>query len=148
MIWKHLYSQVSRDHGTLGYFKSLLNQTQVSQDPKKAVEPSVDFFLTVVTGHIITVASEILGVTKLDSHIPLPPDLNKSSPQQQCAFVKTTSLHVVEKCTLVDGVLTCEKVTVYNYACVLCHYGTPIMEFRMCVLSATAAALMLQYFFH
>ena len=104
VIWKHLYGQTSHDHGTLGYFKSLLNQTQVSKHPKKAVDRLVDFFLTVVTGHIIAVASEILGVTKLDSHIPLPPDLSKSSPQQQYAFVKTISLQVVEKCTLVDGV--------------------------------------------
>ena len=135
MIWKCLFGHTSRDHGTLRYFKSLLNWTEVSKDPKKAVDPAVEFLLTVVTGHIIAVAFEILGVTKLDSHIPLPPGLCSSSPQQQYAFVKSISLQVVERCTLVDGAFTRETVRnindgVYNYARVLCHYGTLIMEFR------------------
>ena len=135
MIWKTLYGQTSRDHGTLGYFKSLLNRSQVNKDPKKAVDPAVDFLLTVVTGHIIAVAYEILGVTKMDSYIPLPPDICRSSLQQQYAFVRSIAFQVVEKCTLVDGALTRETVSnindgVYNYARVLCHYGALIMEFR------------------
>ena len=76
MIWKQLYGQTSHGHGILGYFKSLLNPAKI------LINPAVDFLLTVVTWHIIAVASEILGATKLDLHIPLPPDLSKlSSPQ-------------------------------------------------------------------
>ena len=68
VIWKCLFGQTSCNHGTLGYFKSLLNQTEVSKDPKNTVDSTVDFLLGVVTGHIIAVAFEILGVTKLDSY--------------------------------------------------------------------------------
>lgn len=111
MIWKTLYGQTSCDHGTLGYFKSLLNRSQVNKDQKKTVDPAADFLLTVVTGHIIAVAYEILGVTKMDSHIRLLPDLCRSTPQQQYAFVRSTALQVVERCTLVDGALTRETVS-------------------------------------
>ena len=114
VIWKSLYGQTSRDHGTLGYFKSLLNRSQVNKDPKRAVDPAIDFLLTVVTGHIIAVAYEILGVTKMDSHIPLSPDLCRSTAQQQYAFVRSIALQLVEKCTLVDGALTRETVSNIN----------------------------------
>ena len=135
VIWKCLYGTSSRDHGTLGYFKSLLNRTEVKKDPKKAVDATIDFLLTVVRGHILAVAFEILGVTKLDSHIPLPPGLCSSTRHQQYAFVKSIAVQVVEKCTLVDGAVTRENVInvndgVYNYARVLCHYGALVMEFR------------------
>ena len=92
------------------------------------------FLLTVVTGHIDTVAYEIQGATKMDSHISLPPDLCRSTPQQQYAYVRSVALQVVERCTLVDGALTRKTVSnindgVYSYAHVLCHYDALIMEF-------------------
>ena len=87
-----------------------------------------------MTGHINTVAYEIRGATKMDSHISLTPDLCRSTPQHQYAFVRSIALQVVERCTLVDGALTRETVInikggVYSYARVVCHYGALIMEF-------------------
>ena len=35
VIWKTLYGQTSQDHGTLGYFKSLLNRTTVKNEQKQ-----------------------------------------------------------------------------------------------------------------
>ena len=48
IIWKCFFGNTSRHHGTLGYFKSLLNCTPVKNDPKKDVNATVDFFLTVL----------------------------------------------------------------------------------------------------
>lgn len=135
MIWKNLYSQSSRDHGTLGHFKSLLNRASVSKDPKKDVNSTVDFLLTVVRGHLLAIACMVLGVRKLDAPVNLPPFLEKSSKAHQYSYLQTIATQVVNKCTLVEGALTCETVTetkdgVYNYARVLCHFGSLVMEFR------------------
>ena len=135
MIWKTLYSQSFRDHGTLGYFKSLLNRASITKDPKKDVNSTVDFLLTVVKGHMLAAACQVLGVTKLDSKINLPPCLGKSSVAQQYAYLQTVAAQVVDQCTLIEGALTGESVMetedgVYNYARVLCHFGSLIMEVR------------------
>ena len=135
MIWKTLYSQSSRDHGTLGHFKSLLNRTSISKDPKKDVNAAVDFLLTVVKGHMLAAACQILGVTKLDSKINLPPGLDKSSIAQQYAYLRTIAAQVVDQCTLIEGALTGDSVMetkdgVFNYARILCHFGSLIMEVR------------------
>ena len=58
-----LFGNTSRDHGTLGYFKSLLNRTPVKNDPKKDVNATLDFNLTIVRGHLLAVACKVLGVT-------------------------------------------------------------------------------------
>ena len=86
-MWKTLYSQSSHDHGTLGHFKSLLNRASTSKDPKKDVNATVDFLLTVVKGHMLAAACQSLGVTKLDSKINLLPGLDKSSVAQQYAYL-------------------------------------------------------------
>ena len=56
----------SRDHGTLGYFQSLLNRYNVN-DPRKEVDASIDFLLTVVKGHFLACACKILWITSLNS---------------------------------------------------------------------------------
>lgn len=134
VIWKTLYGQTSRDHGTLGYFKSLLNRTTVKNDPKKEVNASLEFLLTVVKGHILAVACELLGVSKLDSPLQLPPGLRESSPDHQFSFIRRLALQVLDRCGLLGAALTREKVQeigdgVYNYARVLCHFGSLVMEF-------------------
>ena len=133
VIWKTLYGQTSRDHGTLGYFKSLLNHTTVKNEPKQSVDACLEFLLTVVKGHILAVACEVLGVSKLDSPIQLPPGIRNSSPQHQFCFVRSIAVQVIEKCGVVGAALTRKTVEevkdgVYNYARVLCHFGSLVME--------------------
>ena len=96
MIWKTLYSQSSRDHGTLGHFKSLLNRVSDTKDPKKDVNVTIDCLLTVVKGHMLAAACQVLGVTKLDSKINLPPCLDKSSLAQQYDYLRTVAAQVVD----------------------------------------------------
>lgn len=99
VIWKCLFVLSSRDHGSLWFFKSLLNRTPVKKDPKKDVNASLDFLLTVVKGHLLAAACQILGVTKLDSPLNLPPGIKRSSSAQQYEFLKNTAAQVVEKFT-------------------------------------------------
>lgn len=134
VIWKTLYGQTSQDHGTLGYFKSLLNRTTVKNEPKQSVNACLDFFTTVVKGHILAVACEVLEVRNLDSPLQLPPGLQESSPERQISFIKSIAVQVVDKCGLVGAALTRRNVDetkdgVYNYARVLCHFGSLVMEF-------------------
>ena len=135
MIWKTLYSQSCRDHGTLGHFKSLLSRASISKDPKKDVNAAIDFLLTVVKGHMLVAACQILGMTKFDSKMNLPPGLDESSVAQQYAYLRMVAAQVVDQCTLIEGALTGESVMetkdgVYNYARILCHFGSLIMEVR------------------
>ena len=130
-----LYSQTPRDHGTLGYFKSLLNRNGVSNDPKKDVNATVDFLLTVVKGHLLAMACVVLGVTKLDAPINLPPFLKSRSNEEQYSFLKSIAMQVVDKCTIVEGAMTGDPVEetkdcIHNYARVLCHLGSLVMEVR------------------
>ena len=124
VIWKSLYCQTSRDHGTLGYFRSKLNRTPVTKDPEKDVNTSLDFMLTVVKGHLLAAACKILGATSFDSPLQLPQDIKNKSTEEQLSFLSSISAEVVEKCTLLDKAFTREVVEetndgVYNYARVL-----------------------------
>ena len=106
----------------------------MKEDPKKAVDATLEFLRTVVTGHFLACACQLLGITKLNSHIQLPPCINESSPDQQRTYVRQLATQVVEKCTLIEHAFTDEKVVdlgdhVYNYARVLCHFGALVMEF-------------------
>ena len=129
-----MFQSSSKDHGTLGYFKSLLNRTAVKKDPKKYVNASLDFFLTIVKGHLLAAACRILGITKLDAPLKLPPGIGQYSSTNQFEFLKTIASKVVEEFTLVDNALLCKEVAesgdgVHNYARALCHYGALVMEF-------------------
>lgn len=128
-MWKNLYGHSSRDHGTLGYFRSLLNRSTVTSDVKKAVDANLEFLDTVTKGHILASACRILGITKLDSELQLPPGI---VPEKQPGYVRRIASQVVEECTLIDafGEVAETNDHVYNYARVLCHYGTLVLEFR------------------
>ena len=92
----------------------------------------MEFLGTVVRGHLLASACRALGIIRLDTKLSLPQGIHKASPQTQLAYVHRLAAQVVEECTLID---VCGNVTetddhVYNYARVLCHYGSLILEFR------------------
>ena len=134
VIWKSLFGRTSQEHGTLGYFKSVLNRTPVKKDPKKNVDACLDLLLSVVKGHFLASACTYLGIKKLNSPLQLPLGVRRGSSDQQYTFVKSIANHVVNTCTLFDGALTGEEVadiddSVYNYARTLCHYRSLVKEF-------------------
>lgn len=126
-MWKKLYSQSAREHGTLRYFQGVLHRNTVV---KKAVDANLEFLDTVFKGHILACVCKILEIS---NPIHLPPSLTHKStpPQLQLQFVQRIASQVVE-CTLID---TCKEIQetddkVYNYARVLGHYCALIVEFR------------------
>ena len=64
---------------------------------------TLDFFLTVVKGHSLAVACEILGITKLDSKVNLPPSVKYGEAKDKSLYIRSLAYQVVERCTLIDN---------------------------------------------
>jgi hypothetical protein len=120
------------DYGTLSFFRNRLSRLAVSKDPKKNVNASLDFLDTVVTGHWLACACDVLGVSGLDDSLSLSPKLTAKEKQ---AFLESVARQIVDRLSVVESsFLACgtddTSDQVYNYARVLCHYGSLAMEFR------------------
>ena len=133
-IWKCLYQKSGLNHGTLGFFKCKLNLSAVKKNPKDDVNASLGFLTTVVNGHLLGCACNVLGISTLDSHVDVPGSIRSSSRDVKLEYISSIARKVVKMCTIVSGAYfnSTEESTdgVYNYARVLCHYGALIMEFR------------------
>lgn len=110
-----------------------MNRIAVTKDPKKDVNACIDFIDTVVKGHYVACACEVLGISSVDEPPALPPGINKACNAQKLAIVLRIAKLVVSRCTLIDGAFTHETAPdkedgVYNYVRVLCHYGSLVME--------------------
>lgn len=136
MIWKTLYKNSATSHGTLKYFRNKLNRTSLSDDVKKHVDATIDLIYTVVKGHWVACACELLEISSAEGPIVVPEGLKKANPIEQCKFVSDIARKVVERLTLIGsafvdpGTTADSKDTCYNYARILCHYGSLVMEFR------------------
>ena len=77
-------------------------------------------------------ACELLGITTLDEHVELPQRICHASVKRQWGYICKLANQVVENCALIDitDVVADTKDEVYNYARVLCHYGSMLLEFR------------------
>ena len=82
-------------------------------------------------------ACDTLGISDVDGPIIYPRGLfNNDDLKKKREFVEEITQKVVDKLTLVDsaftvsGEITYSGDTCYNYARVLCHYGSLVMEFR------------------
>ena len=133
MWWKAEYGNSPAEHGTLAFFRSRLHRLAVSKDPRKEVDACVDFITTVVKGHFLACACTLFGVNSTSEPLVLPPGIHDASATEKKAFISRMARMVVERCTLIEGSLTNGTVAdggdgVYNYARVLCHYGSLVME--------------------
>jgi hypothetical protein len=107
----------------------------VTKDVKKDVNACIDFIITVVKGHFLSCACNLFGVTSLDEPLVLPPGIHTAPASEKSAFISKMARMVVECCSLIEGSFTGGPIRdkqdgVYNYARVLCHYGSLVMEFR------------------
>ena len=110
-----------------------MNRIAITKDPKKNVNACIDFINTVVKGHYVACACEVLGISSVDEPPVFPPGIHKASDAQKLSFVTQIARLVVNRCTLIEGAFTHETPPdkedgVYNYARVLCHYGSLVME--------------------
>lgn len=135
MLWKKLYhSKSSRDHCTLNNFASLLGRLPAARDPKKNMTACTELLLTVLRGHYLAVACSILGINNYDDLPSGLPDVQSLAPQAKKAYIYDISCQVVEQCDLIENALLLNEVEstndrIYNYARVLCHYGSLALEF-------------------
>lgn len=135
VIFKALYNQSSsRDHGTLGHFRSLLSRLSVTSNTKKDVNATVDLLMTVYKGHLLACACKVLGIKKLTDRIDIPDTIFKGSQKQQQAYVSIIAAQVVDEMTLIEDAYRTVGVVesgdgVYNYARILCHFCTLLMDF-------------------
>ena len=85
-----------------------------------------------VIGHWLVCACEVLGISNLDEIIKVSPGLKKAGTAEQLLFIKGIAEEVVERMTLVDSAFLSgeDNSEDDNYARVLCHYGSLVMEFR------------------
>ena len=102
---------------------------------KKDVNACIDFITTIVKGHYLACACEIFGVSQIDEQLVLPNGILKASDPEKLAFISKIASMVVERCSLIESSLTEDSRVhkqdgVYNYAKILCHYGSLAMEFR------------------
>ena len=107
----------------------------MTNDPKKDVNACIDFISTVVKGHFLACACDLFGVTSLTEQLILPPRIHQASNAEKLTFINSISKMVVERCSLITGSFTNETVAdkddgIYNYARVLCHYGSLVLEMR------------------
>jgi len=130
-------SNQTRDIGTLAYFKTRLGRVAVTSEPKKAVDACIDFFETVVTGHWIACACEILGISSPDQEITLPVHLKRATPREKLLFIENIARKVADRLTVVDSVFNAEDTLatpdddkVFNYTRTLCHFASLMIEFR------------------
>ena len=72
VVWKTLFRPSSCDFGTVSFFKDKLRCTTVIKDHKKDVNVTLDFLDTVIEGHWLACACDILGVKSLDNHLKIP----------------------------------------------------------------------------
>ena len=77
----------------------------------------------------------MFGVNSTSEPLVLPPDISSSSDEEKRAFISRISRMVAERCTLIEGSFTNGAIpdntdSIYNYARVLCHFGSLVMEFR------------------
>ena len=107
----------------------------MTKEPKKDVNACIDFIYTMVKGHFLSSACSLFGVSSLDTPPILPPGTHTASAAEKLAIIMKISWMVVEHCSLIEGSLTNEAVVdkedgVYNYARILCHFGSLVMELR------------------
>ena len=73
MLWRLLYSgKSSSEHCTLYQLRNVLNRHNVRKKPIKDFNACDDFFMTILTSHIIVAAMKHLHI---DSQSQTPPDL-------------------------------------------------------------------------
>ena len=96
---------------------------------------TLDLLDTVIKGHWSACACNVLGISSLDDPITLPSGMLKAKPIEQRRYIEDIARKVVDRMTLVDSAFQdCDTPDiadkVYNYARVLCHYGSLSMGFR------------------
>ena len=126
MMWKALYGRSAGDHGTLAFFRSQLRRIPVTADAKKDENACVDLIYTVMKGHILASACEVLKVSGLEDQPTIPAGLKTAGRPEQLAYISDIAQAVVENCTLVEAAL--ETLTTVEMVYTITHECYATME--------------------
>ena len=110
------------------FFRNRLYRVAVGKDPKKEVNATLDLIDTVLKGHWLACACDVLAMSNPDDRVALPAGSAKD-------FIHEVAEKVVDRCTVLESAFppadVCEPDdTAYNYARLLCHYCSLVKEFR------------------
>ena len=87
---------------------------------------------TVIKGHWLACACDVLGINSLEEHILLP---THSTDMEKRLYIESIAKKVVDRFGVVDSAFFDDGTDDtedrrYNYARVLCHYGSLILEIQ------------------
>ena len=102
LAWKTLYGKSSKDFCTLSFFKRYLHCSSVTKIAKKATDANIELFLTVVKGHILACACNLLGCGSVDDSLQLPSGILRASRKQKREYIRQVSSQIVDVCIIVD----------------------------------------------
>ena len=133
MIWKNLYLNKTRDHGTLCHLFSVIGRLPRAKKPKEDFNASLDALMAVFSGYVVAAACQELGIDHPDSKVNID-ILSGMSKGERMSFIVGISYKVMNKCGIVTDALLNKTVVntkdgVYNYSHVLCHYAALSLEF-------------------
>lgn len=131
MIWKNLFLNKTRDHGTLCHLFSVIGRLPKAKKPKEEFNACIDALMAVYSGYVVAAACQELEIDDPDSKIT---QFNGMSKQERLSFTIDIANKVVNKCGIITDALLNNTVTdtkdgVYNYSRVLCHYAALCFEF-------------------
>lgn len=123
----------SKDHGTFGYFCSLLGRFPQAKKPKSDMNACMDVLFTVLKGHYVAYACSLLGISDASESSDVIATLKGRDAKM--AFLAKISYQVVHKYSINGKAVLCEKQDqtndeAYDYATVFCHYAALALEFK------------------
>ena len=109
LTWKVLFSDSSRDHGTLSQLFSLIKRLPAAKKPKEDMHACTDALFTVLKGYIVAAACRELKIDVDTEGIPSQ-EMKRWSYKQKIGFIVQLSMKTVEKYTLVGESILCQAV--------------------------------------
>lgn len=124
----------SKDHATFWHLCGLPGRSQSAKDPKKDMNSCTDTLITILKGHYIAAACNILGIDDPEGKPKSLPIFQNMSARERYAYIINISAKVLDKCGLVEAAILGGEVSetgdgIVNYAQVLCHHASLALEF-------------------
>ncbi len=105
-----------------------------ANNAKKDFNACSDVLFTILKGHFIAAACDVLGIQKPHEEPASLPAIKQGTSSQKKSFIDRVAKEVVHKCCLIEETILDQEVVdhkdhVNNYARVLCHFGSLALEF-------------------
>ena len=124
-----------KNHGTLGYFCSMLGRMPNANNPKKDMNACTDVLFTVLKGHYVAYACKILQLQDPTADCHTVDSLEGKSRETKLAFLEKLSLDVINNFSIIEDAVCGYKINgtkddAYDYAKTFCHFASLALEFK------------------